>query len=161
MLVKCKCCGNKIERDIAFKIVINNKNNYYCSEIEYKKMETEKQNKAHVYSLIDEIFGYKIINTVINKEISIISKENTYEKVYKYLLENKQYLEKVMNRSFDNEYGKIKYFSTIIRNNIKDYKCIANKENNESFNVENVKTVYKPIKHKKTLEEYMEEYING
>lgn len=36
MIVKCKECGNKIDRDTAFKIRLRDQNNYFCSESEYK-----------------------------------------------------------------------------------------------------------------------------
>lgn len=160
MFVKCRYCGNKIDKNNAFKVIIKGKNNYYCNEKEYKKIEEEKANKIKIYEVIDEIFGYKVINTAMTKEISSIAKDETYTRVLNYVLENKQFLEKIMNKNFTNEYGKIRYFSTIIKNNIADYKEIKKEENNYSFNIETVKTIYKPKKHKKTLHEYLEEYKN-
>lgn len=43
MLVKCRKCGNKIDRNNAFKVVVDNKNVYYCNEKEYEEHVKEKQ----------------------------------------------------------------------------------------------------------------------
>lgn len=162
MFVKCKNCDKKIERDSAFKVIVNNKNQYYCNENEYLEKNKEKDFKDKVYEIANDIFGYIVINTTLMKEIKSIAKTSSYYNIYNYILENKQMLDKVMNKDFNNEYGKIKYFSTIIKNNLKDYKQYTNYKNdtNSKLNIEVVKTRYIQAKKKKCLEEYWEEY-NG
>jgi len=43
MLVICKCHGIKKERNTLYKVIVNGKNNYYCSEQDYIKMQEEKE----------------------------------------------------------------------------------------------------------------------
>ena len=43
MLVKCRLCGTKVDRNEAFKVVVGGKNTYYCNEAEYQKVLHEKE----------------------------------------------------------------------------------------------------------------------
>ena len=43
--VKCRICGKKKEKSEAYKVVINNKNNYYCNETEYREWASKKEIK--------------------------------------------------------------------------------------------------------------------
>ena len=38
MRAKCKICGTALDTKVAYKVVTNGKNAYYCSEEEYKEM---------------------------------------------------------------------------------------------------------------------------
>lgn len=155
-MVKCKICKNKIERDDAFKVVIKDKNNYYCNALEYEQHNIEKESRFKSIDLIFEIIG-ETTNTNLFKEITEITKVHSYTKLLNYLEANQLELHKVMNKDFGNEYGKIRYFSTIVKNQIGDFK---DKEINEEVTVhadiiEEVK--YKPTK-KKTFADFIDEY---
>jgi hypothetical protein len=156
LLVKCKCHGYKIERDTAYKININGKNEYYCNEKEYLKIIEEKRSRVESLNLINEIFGYIVTNTILFKELTDISNIYTYKKIYYYIKENKYNLEKFMNKDFNNEYGKIKYFTTILKNNLHDIKIIE-KEIIKQIDAEIIENIYKPKQRKKSLEEYLAE----
>lgn len=157
MLVNCKChTRNKIDRDSAFKVVVNSKNEYYCSESDYIKIKKDKENRKNVLDKINSIFGYVITNTVLHKEISELSKIYSYLKIYSYINENSQMLENYMAKSFNNEYGKIKYFTTIIKNNIKDY-TVSKQESNKQSDAEIVSVKYTPKTRKKSMDEYLSE----
>lgn len=159
MLVKCKCHGEKHERNDLFKVVVNNKNEYYCSENDYITIKKEKDYKADIYSTINEIFGYKVINTLLFKEISNIATTTSYEKLHNYINYNKEMLNKIMSgKTFNNEVGKIRYFSTIIKNNIIDYV----KQDDEQLSLEPKeydieKVLYKPKNRRKCINDYLEE----
>lgn len=157
MLVNCKChIGNKIDRDIAYKVVVNNKNEYYCSENEYLKIIEEKESRKNLLEKINNVFGYVITNTVLSKELSEISKVYSYAKINLYVTENMNQLQKFMSKSFYNEYGKIKYFTTILKNNLKDYIVsipVAIKQSD----AEVIGVKYKPKSRKKSMDEYMDE----
>ena len=131
MLVTCQICKNKIERDTAYKItkigLLNGKktNFYYCSETEWQE-EEERKNKAkedkdRVYYLICDMFGYEIQNTKFFDEWAHWNKLKSNEIIYKYLRENETYLQQVCDKSYDNEYQKIRYFSAILKNSLRDY----------------------------------------
>lgn len=121
-LVKCKICGNKIEKSVAYKIVINNKNNYYCNESEYRDWILNKEIKDNTYNLIYEIFGRKVTNTILFKEVGELSDIYTYKKIYVYLEENKVYLCNVMRKEFSSEYAQIRYFAAILKNSLVDFQ---------------------------------------
>lgn len=131
MLVKCKSCGNKIERDKSFKIVISGKNYYYCNEEEYKSIVKNKELKDNTYETIYQIFQYKVTNTTLFKEINSLLPIYEYEMIYHYLLDNKEYLTNVLQKSFQNEYSKIRYFSAILKNSLSDYLLPEKKEKKE------------------------------
>lgn len=132
MLVKCKKCGNKIERSDAFKVVVGKVNTYYCNEDEYNEILKNRKLKDETYSYINNIFGYKVTNTSMFKEINEIVDVFGYELLLSYLSENESYLMPVVQeKDFSNEYGKIRYFSAILKNSLADYKhniCNRNTE---------------------------------
>lgn len=158
MLVKCKGCGQKIDRDKAYKMVINEKNNYYCNETEYNNIILTQKIRNGILETINDIFGYKIINTLLYKELKEVYQVYTYSLVYDYLIENKVKLSKLMNKDFNNEYGRIRYFSTILKNNLNDFKQFEKFEDiKNSSNIETVEIKYTPIKRKKSLSDYINE----
>ena len=157
ILVKCKCHeNNKIERDTAFKVIINGKNEYYCSEKYYLLIKEEKENRIKCIENINKIFGYTITNTALFKELKIIAEIYTYKKINSYLMDNNNFLEKVMSKDFSSEYGKIRYFITILNNNLQDYKLKEPEAIRQSY-IEIIEVNYKSKERKKNLLEYIEE----
>lgn len=158
MLVKCKGCSNKVDRKEAYKVVINNKNNYYCNVNEYEQLNIEKESKAKVLELVFEIIG-ETTNTAIYKELTDISKVHTYKKILDYIEENYIKLNEIMSMQFEREYGKIRYFTAIIKNEIGDFVATINEENDEELDlidqIEDVK--YKQTK-VKSFNDYLDEY---
>ncbi len=125
MQVTCQICRKKIEKDTAYKRVVGKTNKYYCSEQEWqeeenkKKKETEDKNK--VYNLICDMFGYQIQNTQFFAEWTLWNKLKSNEIIYKYLRENEDFLCQVCDKSFNSEYQKIRYFSAILKNSLRDF----------------------------------------
>jgi len=158
MLVICKVCKKKNERDSSFKVVINNKNQYYCNEKEYLDDIIEKKAKADVYDICMEVLD-KTTNTILFKELTEISNIHTYVKILGYLTDNLPQINGFMSKNFNSEYGKIKYFTTIIRNNIKDYIVEIKVERNVV--VETTEVNYKKKDKKKSLAQYLDEYEEG
>lgn len=127
MLVTCKICKTKVDRDSCYKRVVNGKNFYYCSQEEYDKNEQEKTkyaaDKDKVYRLVCQIVGRdEIISSILWKEKAIWNSVKSDEIIGKYLEENKDYLVSVISRLEDKEFPRIRYLSTIIKNNIGDFK---------------------------------------
>lgn len=122
ILVKCKICGNKVERTEAYKVVVNGKNHYYCNESEYKDWASKKEIKDNTYNLIYDIFERKVTNTVLFKEVGELSDIYTYEKILTYLKENETYLCGVMRKGFSSEYAQIRYFTAILKNSLADFQ---------------------------------------
>lgn len=120
--VRCKICGNKKEKSEAYKVVINNKNNYYCNETEYKEWISKRETKDNTYNLIYDIFERKVTNTILFKEVGELSDIYTYEKIFAYLKENEVYLCGVMKKDFSSEYAQIRYFTAILKNSLADFQ---------------------------------------
>lgn len=129
MLVKCRKCGKEIDRIIAYKVVVGKSNHYFCSKAEYDEMEKSKQKKADVYELINEIFGYKVINKALFKEIGEILEANSIDILLGYLTANKGMLSSKLNKDFSSEFARIRYFSAIIKNSINDYRTRLKRQN--------------------------------
>ena len=124
---KCRICGTALDTDVAYKIITNGKNFYYCSEIEYKtdkaKKEKDKQDHDKVYRLICEIIGRnEIINTILYKEWAVWGKIADNEKIGQYLEENNDYLRSVVSKLEDKEFNRIRYVSAILKNKLSDYR---------------------------------------
>ena len=126
MLVTCQICKSKIERDTAYKRVVGKANKYYCSEAEFEAEEDRKkkikEDKNKVYYLICDMFGYEIQNTKFFDEWAQWNKLKSNENIYKYLRENETYLQQICDRSFDTEYQRIRYFSAVLKNSLRDFK---------------------------------------
>lgn len=158
MLVKCKCCGMKNEREMMYKVVVNTKNEYYCNEEEYKVIVRNKKYKDNTYQIINNVFGYKVINTMLFKELKSIVDMAGYEKLYKYLLENEKRLTQIMTKQFNNEIGRIRYFSAIIKNSIGDYIETESNVTNVTYNIDDVEQVrYKKKERRKCIMDYLKD----
>ena len=129
--VKCQICGKNIDRDTAYRVVVIGPKSkkeiikYFCSEQEWQAEKARKKklrdDKNKVYDLVCDMFGYKIINTNFFAEWAIWNQLKSDETIYMYLKENEDLLKNVCNKSYENEYHKIKYFSAIVKNNLKDF----------------------------------------
>ena len=102
--------------------MINNKNNYYCNETEYREWAYKKEIKDNTYNLIYDIFERKVTNTILFKEVGELSDIYTYEKIFAYLKENQSYLNGVMKKGFSSEYAQIRYFTAILKNSLADFQ---------------------------------------
>lgn len=161
MLVKCRACGQKIDRNNAFKVVVGEKNAYYCNEKEYEKICEEREDKNLMYGQINEIFGYVVTNTALFKEMTPLISQYGYKLLYFYLKENFDYLYSIAHRDFDKEYGKIRYFSVVVGNSIQDYSKSKslNKEpiRKEIYVEDSDKIQYKRKNKKRSLAEIEQE----
>lgn len=120
MLVKCKICGVKNEKSESYCVVINNKNNYYCSKKEYDEHKTELEYKDLFYKEICECFGYEIKNSMLWKEIAVLKELYSFEVLYHTLSEKKSDVIKALpNLARATEINKIKYTFAIISNYVK------------------------------------------
>ena len=124
---KCKICGSILDTKTASKVTDKNgTNKYFCSASEFVAEEERKNKIANdrnkVYHLICDMFGYEIQNTKFFSEWVLWNKLKSDEIIYKYLRENEPYLQQVCDKSYNNEYGRIMYFSAILKNSLRDFK---------------------------------------
>lgn len=122
MEVFCKCHHVKHERDDLYRVIRSGKNEYYCSEKIYLKLENDKVLRKECLELLNQIFGKVMINTQVQKELTEISKAHEFSKIKMYLEDNVCDLASSLNKTFNSEYAEIRYLMTIIKNSIGDYK---------------------------------------
>lgn len=152
MLVNCKCCGNKIERESAYKVMTDKGNKYYCSKAEYEAMQKEKADKDAIYTEIVDIFGYKIQNSALFKEWKCWNELASNEKILSYIQENKDCIKGAVGKLNSTEYAQIRYVSAILKNSLVDYKVGSRKEP-EKIEVKNDSffELFEPIKESKKM----------
>lgn len=128
-MARCKCqiCKAELDSKTAFKVTDKKgKNKYFCSQSEFETEEARKkkikEDKNKVYYLICDMFGYEIQNTKFFDEWAQWNKLKSNENIYKYLRENESYLQQICDRSFDTEYQRIRYFSAVLKNSLRDFK---------------------------------------
>lgn len=145
MRVKCRYCGERVEKEDAYKDP--NKNSYYCSEEHYlatmkkredfqKEKEEKKQNKIDpVYEEVADIFGYRIQNSQLFKEMKLWRSICDDEKILAYLQEHNGYIKSKLEKLNSSEYARIRYVSAILKNSLKDYAATVRVEP-EKINVD-------------------------
>lgn len=122
MNVKCRICGKSVDRDFAFKTIKSEKNYYCCSEAEYLESVKETECKNNIKLLTKEVFGRIVLHSSLNKELNQIYSVYPPSDVERYLVNNKDYLSKIMgNKSFSSEFNKIRYYCAIISNQMQDF----------------------------------------
>lgn len=149
---KCQICKTPLDTNTAYKIVDkNDKNKYFCSQAEYEAEEARKkkakEDKDKVYRLICDLFGYEIQNTQIFAEWNLWNKLKSNEIIYKYLVENKEYLQQICNKPFEGEYQKIRYFSAVLKNSLRDFKPKVEVVEKPQIKVEIDETIYESPTH--------------
>ena len=127
MRAKCRICGEPLDTSMAYKVVTNGKNAYYCSKEEFetdaKKKEKSAADKDGVYRLVCEIIERKeITNTALFAEWKVWNKVADNEKIRQYLEENKAYLCGVVSKLENKEFNRIRYLSAILKNSLGDFK---------------------------------------
>lgn len=131
-MARCNCRYDKKQLDTktAFKVVINEKNTYWCSEECYNKYlaDKEKQDKINaeydeIYELTKQIFGYEFTGySLLKREINTWEKVGTRAKIIAYLTENKDWLSGVMSKEFASDFNRVRYYSVIVAGKLHDYK---------------------------------------
>ena len=131
-MAKCKCGYDKKQLDTktAFKVVIKEKNTYFCDEKCYNKYLTDKaeQEKINaeydqIYELTKQIFGYEFTGySLLKREINTWEKVGTRAKIIAYLTENKDWLSNVMSKEFNSDFHRVRYYSVIVVGKLHDFK---------------------------------------
>ena len=131
-MARCNCKYDKKQLDTktAFKVVIKEKNTYFCDEECYNHFREakEKQEKinAEYDEIIDitrEIFGYEFQSIgLLRKEITAWERVGTRQKIIAYLKENKSWLSNSMSKEFASDFNRVRYYSTIVIGKLHDWK---------------------------------------
>lgn len=140
MRVICRYCKSKIEKKDALQIPGEKYNTYYCNQECYSKANAEKKAKEierlakkqekeenkqkridPVYEEIADIFGYRIANSALFKEMKLWRGICDDTKILAYLQENRDRIKSAMERASSSEYARIRYVSAILKNSLADY----------------------------------------
>lgn len=155
---KCKYCGKSIDTKVAYKVAVGKTNRYFCNKEEYDIVYKAQKIKNDTYDLIFEIFGRKVTNTILYKEVNELSSVYLYEKIKAYLEQNMTYLSNLMqNKSFQSEYAQIRYFTAILKNNLTDFKYEKKERINIKVDIDMPEYVFKRKSDRKPLIEFEEE----
>ncbi len=131
-MARCKCGydKNSLDTKTAFRVVIKDKNVYFCSEDCYNHFleAKEKQDKINaeydeIYELTKQIFGYEFTGySLLKREINTWEKVGTRAKIIAYLTENKGWLSDVMSKEFASDFNRVRYYSVIVAGKLHDFK---------------------------------------
>ena len=131
-MARCNCRydKNQLNTKTAFKVVIKEKNTYFCDESCYNKYlaDKEKQDKINteyeeIYELTKQIFGYEFTGySLLKREINTWEKVGTRAKIIAYLTENKDWLSGVMSKEFASDFNRVRYYSVIVAGKLHDFK---------------------------------------
>ena len=141
MRVVCKYCKAQVEIADALQVPGEKYNTYYCNQECYDKANAEKKAKEierlankqekeenkqkridPVYEEIADIFGYRIANSALFKEMKLWRGICDDSKILAYLQEHKIYIKNKLEQLDSNEYSRIRYVSAILKNSLADYK---------------------------------------
>lgn len=141
MRVVCKYCKAKVEKADALQVPGEKYNTYYCNQECYDKANAEKKAKEierlankqekeenkqkridPVYEEIADIFGYRIANSALFKEMKLWRGICDDSKILAYLQEHKIYIKNKLEQLDSNEYSRIRYVSAILKDSLADYK---------------------------------------
>lgn len=126
--VTCRYCKKKIDKNDAFKVPHGKVFWYYCPE--HASVVNEQD---ALFERLNDIFGYQVTdNTALYGLINPLISEHGTKKINHYFQTQKNWLVKTMSKEFGSEFGKIKYFIAILRNNLPNYNykedVVAQKE---------------------------------
>ena len=101
-----------------------------------KEKEEKRQKKIDpVYEEVADIFGYRIQNSQLFKEMKLWRSICNDEKILAYLQEHKDYIKSKLEKLNSSEYARIRYVSAILKNSLKDYMATVRVEP-EKINVD-------------------------
>lgn len=121
MARKCKCqgCLKELTTDKAYKVEVNGRRKYYCSEDEYKDLVKQQEERQHCLDLIAKYMRLKFATPYIQKEVNKLIEFYDYIVIEKCFKENENTISWFLdNNENSSEFGKSRYIFTIIQNNI-------------------------------------------
>lgn len=134
----CKACGKELVRGEEYKTPDKKR---YCSK---QCCDTYNQMWELVLQIINDC-------PVLRKEVK--SWGTDFKKICFYLQDNLERIESAMNKDFNSIYGRVRYFSAIVKNGIAEYE-MPKEDIIKKINFEFYEPNYKPKKRRKCLADY-------
>ena len=116
---KCRYCGKVLDTDIAYRMVVNEKNRYYCSAQHYQDELDNKIYRVMLMNLCYDLLNIKFKDggTFVSKNIEQIKGEYSYKQLYQIVddmsLDIQMALEDIQNNG-----GKMPYMFAMIKNRL-------------------------------------------
>lgn len=137
----CKACGKELARGEGIKSTDKKR---YCSQSCY-----DSYNK-----MWELVFQFVNDSPALKKESK--SWGIDFQKICFYLQDNMERIESAMNKNFNSSYGKIRYFSAIIKNGLAEYE-MPKPDIIKKTDLEFYEPKYKQKKRRKCLADYEKE----
>lgn len=151
---KCKFCNKEIDKSNPEVVRMNNR--YYCSIKECKQDNAAYFEQKEIYELIFQISQIER-SSLLNKELNNLYKRFTNTAIIEYLRNEGETLRNIINnKSFTNEFGKVRYFMSVLRNNL-PYYTQPKSEVKRQADTEVYDIKYKPSQKRKSLSDYLDE----
>jgi hypothetical protein len=166
MLVKCRFCNEKIDRDFAYKVTDEKgKNLYWCSREHYNFYLEEQERQAKIKAEYDEIFEttkeifrYEFMGySLLKKEIVMWERLSTRKEILEFLKEKRLWLTGLMSKEFQSDFHRVRYYSAVVSSKLHDWKPKVEKvEVPRVATEEHYETKYK-AKGRQALEDFEED----
>lgn len=153
--VKCTYCHTEIDKKDALAIPNGKRNKYYCC-LEHVGLANERD---IFYQQAQDVIG-KTTSSVFYKEMNEIAQVHGFNKMCQYLKVNELYLKNAMHKSFKTEFGKIRYFAAILKNNLGNFKYIKPVESKEVKPPEIYKANYKRKNERRGMNDLLDDIIS-
>ena len=121
MARKCKCqiCQKELTTDKAYKVTINGRSKYYCSEDEYNDLIKQQEERQHCFDIVLKYMGLKFATPQVKQEVNKLKEYYEYRVIEKCFKENENAIHWFLNHNENSSvFGKCRYVFTIIQNNI-------------------------------------------
>lgn len=121
---KCTHCKKELDKTTAYLVegvtrTGNPTKKWYCSQEEYEQIQMDKETRSNVYTEILKYFpSIKMANSLpkfLFMEVGIIASQHSWNKIYDYLQENADYIERALDKDFPGDPSKGKYLAAMIR----------------------------------------------
>lgn len=117
--VKCKSCKKELYNTEAYQVIEGAKKSYYCTEEEYKDIQSEKEQYKTCLERIAEVMNIKFVPPVMLKKINELREFYNYCVIERTFIECKSTIQWALdNKEFNSEFVKAKYITSIVANNI-------------------------------------------
>ena len=120
--VKCRLCGKLIPINAAYKITKDNKNAYFCNELEYETAVTNADDNGRIVRAIKYILN-RPIDKLLSIEINLWVQIKDRHTLSCFLIDKRDYLRETIERKeFETNSHETRYLSAVIKNALPKYK---------------------------------------
>lgn len=121
-MAKCAYCKKEINQKDAVSLSVGKIHRYFCTEKERFLYQQNLEYKDRAYRIILKLLQTNRASTALWKEWTKWNKLCTNKKLFLFLKENQEDLNRSLNKEFKSDYAMVRYLSAIIQNQIVRYE---------------------------------------